>query len=112
MKWRMKDGELRVRISPEDKEDLMNRGLTRMEVGPMSFILSLDREGSGVHLSHDQNEWSCHLPGEELKNWLQAEDMGWTYEMDEYKILVEKDLSCSHSNAPLNSKKHFGHKFD
>lgn len=112
MKWRFKQKELRLRISPPDKEDLLQKGQIKAEMGPLNFLLTLSDDVSQAEISLKGNQLTCSLPLRETAEWLEADEMACSYGMDNYTLLVEKDLSCSHSAAPLDSTKHFGHKFE
>ena len=112
MKWRFKDKELRLRISPEDKEDLLQKAQIAAEMGPLNFLLTLSDDVSKAEISLKGNQLTCRLPLKETGEWLEAEELSHSFEMDNYTLLAEKDLSCSHSSAPLDRTKHFGHKFE
>jgi len=111
MKWRIKDGELRIRISPKDKEMLKDRDGIYLKCGPIVLNLSL-REGTNASFQLNENTMTCYLPKSELRNWLSSDALSWKTNDQGCGILIEKDLSCSHTSEPLNEKLHFGHKFD
>lgn len=113
MKWRFKSDEIRVRLSPEDKEALINGQALQNEYsfGLQLVLLTHVKEDDPVLLMQDET-LSLTLPRENTIKWLQSKDMSLKATINDLNILIEKDLSCSHSSAPLDEKKYFGHKFD
>lgn len=113
MKWRFTSDEIRVRLSPADKKDLLDGRTLQNEYSfGLQLVLHTRVQEDVPVLLMQNGTLSLTLPKEHTLQWLQSEDMSMKATVNDFKILIEKDLSCSHSAAPLDEKKYFGHKFD
>jgi hypothetical protein len=112
MKWRFKEGALRIRISPEDKQSLMAHQNLQLEVLENFKFLLKTEDIRNFGLVKNNESFSIICPKDIVMEWLLSEELSLSSDMSGLELLIEKDLSCSHSSAPLDKKKHFGHKFE
>jgi len=95
MKLRIQPDSLTLRLSPEELQTFSENGLlsqtTRLSIGEVRVRLQAE-SCEQIEASFEEGAFTFSLPERHLTKWLNSSKIGYSSELDETTITIEKDL--------------------
>ncbi|SFD25214.1 hypothetical protein SAMN05518672_1011277 [Chitinophaga sp. CF118] len=101
MKIRIRGNSIRYRLDKQDiqllREQQKVEETTTIGAGTLHFCIKSKNSGPAIKL--EQSGVHLSLPAEQVKNWVETEEVGFSLELPNsdgsvLQILVEKDFKC------------------